>query len=1098
MKEISRKLWLKFKLKHDEFKAQNHPPMTLVRYGLAGFLGFMLFLFLLLMVIVLPGLPDIDNIEKLVAPQSSQILDRDGKVLYAIHGDENRSSVPLNKISPYAVKATLAIEDDKFYEHGGVDFKAFLVAVCGELHICNTARGGSTITQQYIKNAFLSSERTYTRKFKEIVLALQLEEKYTKDEILEFYLNRIPYGSNLFGVEVAAQTFFGVPASDLSLAQSAILASIPKAPTYYSPYGSNKYAIINLSEEEILKEKITSEQELVNISEDTISKGLLGKTYEFGDPEKPVKIYIQGRVDFVLGRMVELGDISEDEAAAALEEAKNMEFAQYKEDIKAPHFVLYVKQLLEDKYGKEQIEKGGLKITTTLNGAYQEVAEKTVAAYAERNATVFGATNAALVTLDPDTGEILAMIGSTDYWNDDIDGKVNIALRPRLPGSSFKPIVYAAAFLQGYAPSSVLYDVDTKFGSWYQPKNYDGTFLGPMTMRNALGGSRNIPAVKAGYLAGIPNVLDLARKMGIQLNQGNDWYGLSLALGAGEARPIDMAAAYGTFANGGYKVDPVAILKVEDRNGNILEEYEPPKKRTLILDPQVAFLINDILSDPTSRPADYWNMQLTIPGQIAAAKTGTSNKEENNITYPFDTWTNGYTRHLVTAVWTGNANGEKQFAKADGLSTAAPIWRDYMTEITKDAPRAPFEKPEGIKYVKISKRSGKLPSEYTPEEDIVTGIFASFATPREYDDLYQMVDIDQASGLLATEFTPPEAIEKKAFFTHHSEQPDNPSWEEPVRKWAEENHEDELPPTEYDNVHTAETLDEKPEIRIISPKTTATVAPPQLGVWVNITSPAGVAKVDYYWDDELASTAEKSPYKGNISIPTDAEGGSEHVIKAVVFDSLYRSAQSSISVKIGKDDINPNVSFVYPGDEDTFSAGSSMAAQVDAKDPNGDILKVEFYMDGVNTTSVRIPPYVWQFTVPESLGTHDLEAVAYDHAGNQSKTKITINSKSGSSSDLTGDSRIVEPSANKSFGEGERILIRTYLSDEDQADIESLTIYSKKADDTQKEIATATGGAPSYTFIWDSPPSGRYEIFMKIVLSDGRIRFSQRNAIVIR
>jgi membrane peptidoglycan carboxypeptidase len=1123
MKQHFLKSWAWLKKRKNIFKENTPSFWDKIRHIIVWAVGAVVFMIFLTLLIVLPALPNIDNIQNLVAAQSSVIVDRNGEVLYAIHGDENRTIVPIKQISTYATQATLAIEDDQFYKHSGVDFGAILKAVCYEMHVCSQPRGGSTITQQFVKNAFLSSERTYSRKLKEIILSLKLESKYSKDAILEMYLNRISYGSNIFGVEVAAQTFFGKHASELTLAESAILAAIPKAPTYYSPYGGHINPTINLSEEEILKLGITSEEEIVALNADFISKGLLGKTYIFGGPgepaaedeeakedaksnenagekensAEPVEIYIKGRVDFVLSRMVELSDITQEEADMALKEANAMQFKPFRENITAPHFVMYIKEMLEAKYGKETVEKGGLKITTTLDAKLQAIADKAVADHAEANEKNLRASDEALVALNPDTGEILAMVGSRDYWNDEIDGKVNVALAPRLPGSSFKPIVYAAAFLQGYAPSTVVYDVKTKFGGWYEPENYDGKTRGPVSFREALGASLNIPAVKAGFLAGIPNVLDLARKMGLQLNQPDDWYGLSLAIGAGEVRLLDHVAAYSVFANGGFKVEPVAILKVEDKNGNILEEYEAPKKLNLILDPQVAYLVNNVLSDVNARPDDYWRGQLGIPGQINGAKTGTSNKKKNDINYPFDTWCMGYTRHLVAGVWAGNADGTQLSLKADGLGTASPIWKDFMVEATKDMPREDFEKPEGIKYIKVSKRTGKLPSENTPEEDLITGIFASFSAPQGYDDSYEIVEIDKVSGKLATEYTPPEAIEKKAFFRHHSEFPDDPNWENPVREWAKENNQDEEPPTEYDDVHTPGTMDVKPQITITSPTAQSKISPPYIGVWVNINSPAGTSKVDYYWDDQLVYTSEKSPYKGNIEIPSNTGDGSEHTIKAIAFDDLYRSSQSSINIRIGKDEIPPTVSFAYPGDGVKLPAGSSMTAQVDAKDADGDISKVVFYIDGELMDSISSPPYALQFTVPSELGEHTIKAAVSDYAGNNASESITINSIS-SEDGLSGDSRIVIPDKNASYNSGGRVVIKVYLSDEDADDLGKFILYAKKESGATIEIAKTDEGTRNYTFVWDSPSSGRYELYFKAELSDGRTHFSTRVPIIVR
>ncbi|MBN2307074.1 penicillin-binding protein [Candidatus Peregrinibacteria bacterium] len=1090
---------MKFKVNHLKKHVidKGAPVWHKSKYIVVGVIAFIFALCFFYLFAIIVTLPNVDNVRNLVASQSSLILDRNGEVLYAIHGDENRKIVPYNQISPYAAKAVMAIEDDEFYEHGGVDFAGIMVAVCGELHLCNTARGGSTITQQFVKNAFLSPERSYTRKAKEIILSLQIEGRYSKDEIMEMYLNRIPYGANIYGVEVASQTFFGKPAAELTIAESAILAAIPKAPTYYSPYGNNRYVQVELSEEEIIKRDIRTEQELV----DFISKGLLGKTYTYGEGEEARDIYIKGRVDFVLERMLELEYITQEEHDAALAEANAIEFKPFREDITAPHFVMYVRQVLEEKYGKEALEKGGLRITTTLDIEKQKAADAAVEARAQTNEEKYGATNAALVSIDPDTGEILAMVGSKDFWNDEIDGKVNVTLRPRLPGSSFKPIAYAAAFLQGYAPSTVVYDVRTKFGSWYEPENFDGQFWGPISFRNALGASRNIPAVKAGHLAGIPNVIDLARKMGIDLNQPDDWYGLSLALGAGEARPLDMAVAYSVFASGGYKVEPVAVLKVEDRAGNILEEYEQPQKKELVLDPQAAYLINNVLSDAAARPDEYWRAQLTIPGQVNGAKTGTSNKKKDNVNYPFDLWTIGYTRHLVTAVWCGNADGTHVFRNASGLDTAARIWKDYMVEATKDMPRTEFERPEGIKWIKVSKRSGKLPSEHTPEDEIISGIFASFSAPVQYDNNYQFVEIDKVSGKLATEFTPESAREEKAFYVHHSILPDNPQWESAVRAWATANNEDEEPPTEYDDVHTAETMDTKPQITIKSPASKSEISPPALSVWVDISSPAGVEMVEYYFDDELVGTEKIAPFTGSFAISKDLKKGSEHTIQAIVYDDLYRSNQSTVSVKIGEDETPPIVSFIYPSDNAVLSAGTSIGIQLDARDANGSVDKVQFFLDGQLKKADESPPFNWQLTVPSEAGSYELRATAYDYAGNKDTASISIRVEEDDFG-LTGNSRILLPSDNANLDEGGQILIKAFVSENDRNEVADLFFLAKKSDQLPDEIAKINvadeAGASTYSVIWDSPPSGTYELYLKIVLKDGKLRFSKKVPVVVR
>ena len=592
--------------------------------------------------------------------------------------------------------------------------------------------------------------------------------------------------------------------------------------------------------------------------------------------------------------------------------------------------------------------------------------------------------------------------------------------------------------------------------------------------------------------------------MGIQLNQPDDWYGLSLAIGAGEARLIDMVGAYSIFANGGYKMDPVAILKVEDRNGNILEEYQNPVNRSLILDPQVAYLVNNVLSDAEARPEGWWRSQLTIPGQVNGAKTGTSNKEIKDIDYPFDTWTIGYTKRIAAGVWAGNTDGAILDPKADGLTTAAYMWHEFMVEATKDYPREDFDKPEGIKYIKISTKTGKLPSEFTPEEDIKTEVFASFSVPTEIDNSYKLLKIDKVSGKLATEFTPEGAIEEKPFFEHHSILPDNPTWEEPVRKWAEDNKQDEVAPTEYDDVHTADTADTKPTILITSPSEGGNVSPPNVGVQVSIKSTGGVDHVDFFWDDTLMDTVKIAPFKGTIQMPEDAIGiGTSHIIKVVAYDSLYRSSQASVKVKIGKDTTPPIIDFVYPGDGVKIDSGSSVSTQVSASDADGDIKKVEFYLDGTLHFTVKKPPYVWQIISPETPGSYELKAVAYDYSDNKSEAKIQIGVVEAEQKGQTDSSGITEPYKNQSFDQGSKILIQSTLSDEARAKLKELIIYAKSSTGKNIEVARAQGdpvkgGAYTYTFIWDSASAGTYDLSMKIALNDGKIRFSGKVPIIVR
>lgn len=1077
--------------------------------------------------IFIPSLPDVLDVENLVAAQASEIYDRNGGLLYTIHGDENRKDVSIDVVSSYAIQAILAIEDDAFYEHMGIDLPAILKAVCAELKVCPKARGGSTITQQFIKNAVLTPERSYKRKLAEVVLAFRLEANFSKDKILEMYLNRIPYGSNVYGIERAANVFFDKPASELTLPEAAVLAAIPNAPTYYSPYGNNKFTTITANPKELFEMNIETEKDLLALDPDFVTWGLLGKTYTYSADQETFaevgsdvneaegieseenkeevrtkQIYVRGRVNVVFDRMKALGFIDQAEYDQAIKDAELLVFNKFREEIRAPHFVMFVRQYLEDTYGKDQIEKGGLKVITTIDPDLQKVAEEVITENAERNLTRYEASNASLVSMDPNNGQILAMVGSVDYWNDDIDGKVNVALRPRLPGSSFKPVAYAAAFLQGYAPSTVVYDVKTRFGSTYSPENFDGQFRGPVSFKDALASSLNIPAIKAAHLAGVPNVLDLARKMGIQLNQPDDWYGLSLALGAGEARLLDMVQAYTIFSNGGYKMDPISILKIQDRNGNILEEYQSPQNKNLVLDPQVAYLVNKTLSDVNARPAGYWRDTLSIPGQVNAAKTGTSNKKINNVNYPFDTWTIGYTRHISTGVWVGNSDGKHLNLRATGLDTAGKIWRGFMTKATEGKPKESFERPEGIRFVKISDKTGKLPTENTPADAIVTAEFASFSVPTDRDDTYQKIKIDKVSGKLATEFTPDAAIEERVFFEHRSILPNNTQWQSAVEKWAKNNDQNDKIPTEYDDVHTAETVTEKPVIRILSPSSNSTVAPPTIGVTVDTQATAGVKKVEYYWDDLLLSTAENPPYSATLRLPRATEIGGQHVLKAVIYDKLLHTNQSSVKLKIGQDTAPPILSFVSPDSGVTVSPGASLPIQVEATDNNGSVLKVLFYLDGELKKTVRDYPFVWSFVAPEKLGRYTIKAVAVDHAKNETEKTIDIEVEKGSENTSFDESVILSPGRNSAFKITDVIQVSVALSDSARPKLKELILLARSRSGGTVEVSRIVNNLPlasqKHQFIWSNPPEGVYDLLLRTEFTDGSSETSSRVPILVQ
>lgn len=686
--------------------------------------------FIVIFIIFSMLLPDVAKLDNLSASQSSQIFDRDGNLLYVIHGEENREKVELDFISDYLVNATIAIEDDNYYNHYGFDIWGLGKAILFEFFDVGVMRGGSTITQQYAKNTFLSSEKTYTRKLKEIVLAMNLEFFYTKDEILELYMNRIPYGNNTYGPKKAAELYFSDDVRHLSLAESVVLAALPQAPTRYNPYGENKYTHFNkeFSLDELEQRDVQSEKDLLTSE---FTRGLLGKYYELPNGKE---IYLAGRADIVLKRMYELDMISYLEKIIAFKELQEVEFQPFIEKIEHPHFVFYIIQQLEEKYGKDFLEKGGLKIYTTLNPNLQSFVEDLSDKKKDTNLRYFGANNMAVLTVDAKNGEILAMLGSVDYYDEEIDGKVNVVVRPRQPGSSFKPFVYADAFLKGYAPANVIYDVPMKLGDRH-PQNYDGKFKGQMTIRTALGQSRNIPAIKAYYLAGEQNeIIDLVSQMGISsLNKEHD-YGYPLALGAGEVSLFEMVQGYSVFANNGKKINLNGILRIEDSTGKIVEEMKNDSSLQ-VLDPAIAYLINNVLSDKYSAVGP----RLFISGQLNAAKTGTSTKESKGkygtkTVRPGDVWTLGYTPSYVTGVWIGNTDGAGMYYNANGYDAASPIFASVMKEVLTGNPAEPFPIPEGVVFKYVSKVSGLLAGKSTPRSFIKLEVFAKdYFVPEKYE-----------------------------------------------------------------------------------------------------------------------------------------------------------------------------------------------------------------------------------------------------------------------------------------------------------------------------------------------------------------------------
>jgi len=634
-------------------------------------------------------LPNPEQITERRIVESTKIYDRTGKILlYDVHGEEKRTVIPFTEIPQQIKNATLVIEDDNFYHHFGIDFTGILRSFLRNIQGKTTLQGGSTITQQFIKNAILTPEKTYTRKIKEAILAIEMEIKYSKDEIFDFYLNQVPYGSNAYGIEAAAQTFFNKNAKDLTVAESALLASLTQAPSYFSPYGSH-----------------------------------------FDE--------LKWRQEYILERMLNFGYITEEEFKEAKEE--ELKFTPVVSTIKAPHFVMYIKEYLEKKYGKEYIEKAGLIIHTTLDWDLQQLAEEIVFEGVNKNAKNFNAHNAALTAIDPKTGQILAMVGSKDYFgktypencspgkNCLFEPNVNVNIRSRQPGSSFKPFAYAAAFQKGFTPNTIVFDLETEFAvegtPSYKPQNYNGKFSGPVTLREALARSLNVPSVKTLYLAGVNETINIAQDMGISTLKDRSRFGLSLVLGGGEVRLVEEVAAFGVFANEGKKNELASIIKIEDSSGKTLEEYENNSKK--ILEPQVTRLISDILSDEAIRaPVFGSKSKLYLEERPVAAKTGTTQEYR-------DGWTIGYTPSLVVGVWAGN-NDNTSMKEGAGIYVAAPIWNEFIKqayEFKKENP--PKTDQPQTNYFNLPKEPEefKKPNFVEAEKDILNGKFITGEEP---------------------------------------------------------------------------------------------------------------------------------------------------------------------------------------------------------------------------------------------------------------------------------------------------------------------------------------------------------------------------------
>ncbi len=770
------------------------------------------------------GLPRLEALEEGLALPSTQIFDRQGRLLYQIADPDTGLNrvIDLDDLPKCMVQATIATEDANFYRHPGVDLEGVIRAAWINVKGGEVVAGGSTITQQVARNLLFDpnqrAERTLRRKLREGVLALQLTRRYSRDEILALYLNQTYYGNLAYGIEAASRAYFGKGAADLTLAECAMLAGLPQAPSLTNP---------------------------------------------LTDPEAA-----KARQRVVLDLMTRQGYITQAQADRA--HAETLDFAATPFPIEAPHFVAAVWTQLQRDYA-DALYTGGLQVITSLDLDWQSAAQEAVQRHLERlnvpepGSPAHNAQNAALVALDPHTGQILAMVGSPDYFNERIDGAVNAALAPRQPGSALKPFTYAAAFdpqaAEPWTPATMILDVGTPFVTRrlesYTPANFGLVEHGPVLVREALGSSYNIPAVVALDHIGLDSLVRLVTRLGISTLTDTSRLDLSLTLGGGEVRLVELTAAYGALANGGFRVDPAYILEVRDRHGEVLYEWTPPARENPILDPRVGYLITDILSDNEARIPSFGPASALNIGRPAAAKTGTTTDFRDN-------WTVGYTPNLVTGVWVGNADNSPM-VEVSGISGAGPIWHEFMRRALLGQPELEFSVPEGLVRAEVCALSGLLPTEYCPKtrwEWFIAG-----TVPIESDTFFRPFTLDRRTGLLADETTPPEEREERVYLILPPEAQD---WA--IRQGIPQ------PP-----VGARIASGENVPARLLSPdphtvfRLTPLLPEDQQRIRLAVTVPSQAEAVAYWLDGALLATVEEPPYEHWWSLQPG-----EHEISAVV------------------------------------------------------------------------------------------------------------------------------------------------------------------------------------------------------------------------
>lgn len=797
---------------------------------------------------------------------STRFYDRNDVLLYEVYGEKNRTLVKLPDVSLDVAHATLAVEDSEFYLHKGFSLKGIIRALRNTI-FGEGLQGGSTLTQQAIKTTLLTQERTLVRKIKELILSLQLENRYTKDEILQMYLNESPYGGLNYGIYSAAKAYFNKDPKDLTLAESAYLAGLTQSPSYYSQFGANPEA------------------------------GLERKNY-------------------VLYLMNERGWVQEDGkryylSDEAYEQAKNetLNFDTAKIPLEAPHFTYYVKQYLVDILGEEAVEMGGLKVKTTLDLETQKLAQNIIQEEIDDSSNL-NIHNGSMVVIDPKDGGILAMVGSKGYNLDPypedcvsgatgdnsckFDPYVNVALAKRQPGSAIKPITYATMLSQGYTAAYPFVDVPTKFeGSApdkpYMPVNYDGRYRGIMSLRKSLGNSINVTAVKALKIVGIDNMIDQAERMGIKTFTDRERYGLALTLGGGETKLLELTGAFSVFAAKGIFREPNPIIEVTDQKGRVV--YKPGIVEKRALSEEVAFLISDILSDDGARSDAFGaGSLLNVPGRQVAVKTGTTDDKRDNYAI-------GFTPSVVAGVWVGNSNNEKMNPYvASGISGATPVWQRFMIEYLEGREVEKFEAPESVEKIEIDRLTGGLPYKGF---DTRSEWFAKNTKPTAVSDWYQKIRVCEIDGRIANEgCVEAGKSEEKDFVKIRAEFTE---WQSSVDSWIKEYYKDDdkyFPPQmvsklEFDGDEV--TNDDDVYVQIVDLKDGDRV---NLSFRLNVEVSCfeEVEKVTIYMDDDKITEDKNSPYGYNFELPTDKIG--KHNFKAVATDEDGNKGETSIDLNV--------------------------------------------------------------------------------------------------------------------------------------------------------------------------------------------------------